>query len=204
MITALCALILSVKASDDVLFDFTSGDLGPWKEISDTVRKPGMSKAVISLQKTQLFQRAVMFAMINPQPNGAGFAGVTTFIPSSAASHACSTGLRLKVRAQGQLKHWKVVLTDKSQAGSMDKTRRDYELKFQVETDMAVSGRQFEAVELPFADFRAYERGAEVKDAPPLDLTKTAVFGVQTFGGVYSSYKQEGTGSLEIDSVSFY
>jgi hypothetical protein len=96
-----------------------------------------------------------------------------------------------------------VVLTDKSQVGSINK-RRDYELKFQVETDMAVSGRQFEVVELPFADFKAFERGKEVKDAPPLDLTKTAAFGFQTFGGVYSSYKQEGTGSLEIDSVSFY
>jgi hypothetical protein len=26
----------------------------------------------------QLFQRAVMFALLNPQPNGAGFAGVRT------------------------------------------------------------------------------------------------------------------------------
>lgn len=208
MLSAVCCMLflsvttVEIQASDDDLFNFTSGDLGSWKEISDIVRKPGMSKGVLSLQRTRVYQRAVMFAMINPQPNGAGFAGVQTTIPSSAASHASSTGLRLKVRGQGQLKYWKVVLTDQSQVGSMK--RLDYEMKFKVETDMSVCNRQFEIVELPFSDFKAYERGKEVKDAPPLDLTKTGVFGFQAFGGVYDSYKQEGTGSLEIDYVSFY
>ena len=35
-----------------------------------------MSKAVLSLQKSKVFQRAIMFAVINPQSNGAGFARV--------------------------------------------------------------------------------------------------------------------------------
>ncbi len=42
--------------------------------------KPGGGGAIF-LQVTvvlQLFQRAVMFALVNPQPNGAGFAGVRT------------------------------------------------------------------------------------------------------------------------------
>jgi hypothetical protein len=69
---------------------------------------------------------------------------------------------------------------------------------------MKISKRQFEVMELPFSDFKAYRRGREVKDAPPLDLTKTETFGFQTFGGIYDIDKQEGTGSLEIDYVSFY
>ena len=87
------------------LFDFTTDKQQNhlWREISDTVREPGMSKPVFSIQKTRLFQRAVMFAMINPQPNGAGFAGVQTEMPDTAASHAQDTGLKLLVRGQGQL-----------------------------------------------------------------------------------------------------
>ena len=37
-----------------------------------------MSKAGFTLQKSRIFQRAVLFALLNPQPNGAGFAGVKT------------------------------------------------------------------------------------------------------------------------------
>ena len=32
--------------------------------------------ATIVLQKTQVFRRAVLFALLNPQPNGAGFASM--------------------------------------------------------------------------------------------------------------------------------
>ena len=187
---------------DSTLFDFTTAtqsDIDSWREVSDTVREPGMSKSVFSLQKTRLFQRAVMFAMINPQPNGAGFAGVQTVIPDCAASYADSTGLRLHARGQGQLKYWKIVLTDRDQMGSM--RRYDYEQKFLLH---GMSENRFEVVDLPFSQFKAYKWGKEVPDAPPLDLVKIGSFGFQTFGGVYDDYKQQGTGSLEVDFVSFY
>ncbi|KAF7395107.1 hypothetical protein HZH66_008281 [Vespula vulgaris] len=58
------------------LFDFTRMDnVNDWQEISDTVRTVGKSKATLVLQKTQVFQRAIFFTLLNPQPNGAGFAG---------------------------------------------------------------------------------------------------------------------------------
>merc|ERR1712071_367946 len=65
-------------SSDVSLFDFTTpgADVGGWIESSDTVRVPGKSKALMVLQKARLFQRAVFFALLNPQPNGAGFAGI--------------------------------------------------------------------------------------------------------------------------------
>ena len=184
------------------LFDFTTDKQQNhlWREISDTVREPGMSKAVFSIQKTRLFQRAVMFAMINPQPNGAGFAGVQTEMPDTAAIHAQDTGLKLLVRGQGQLKYWKVVLTDTDQIGAMK--QYSYEQKFTIELDP--KGGDMEIVELPFSEFKAFFRGREIEDAPPLDLAKTGAFGLQTFGGVYDNFKQQGTGSLEIDSISFY
>lgn len=43
---------------------------------SDTVREVGKSKATLVAQQTQLFTRAVLFAILNPQENGACFAGM--------------------------------------------------------------------------------------------------------------------------------
>ena len=39
-------------------------------------------------------------------------------------------------------------------------------------------------------------------DAPPLDLAKVGIFGLQTFGGVYDEFKQAGVGALEIDFIA--
>ena len=49
---------------------------------------------------------------------------------------------------------------------------------------------------------QAYFRGSVVEDAPPLDLAKVGVFGLQTFGGVYDEFKQAGVGALEIDFIA--
>ena len=38
-----------------------------WVEVSDTVREVGKSKAALVSQKTRVFQRAVLFAILNPQ-----------------------------------------------------------------------------------------------------------------------------------------
>ena len=62
---------------NDFLFDFTTmSDVNDWYEVSDTVREVGKSKATLVLQKTRKFQRAIFFTLLNPQSNGACFAGV--------------------------------------------------------------------------------------------------------------------------------
>lgn len=89
------------------LFDFTTmNDVNDWMESSDTVREVGMSKAVLTLQKTQLFQRAVFFTLLNPQANGAGFAGVRTLTNFNLTGYDT---IDITCRAQGN-KHYKVVL----------------------------------------------------------------------------------------------
>lgn len=90
------------------LFDFTSTpSVDNWTEISDTVRTVGKSKATLVLQKTQEFQRAVFFTLLNPQPNGAGFAGVRTLVKLDLSSYS---NIELICRAQGQNNNYKVVL----------------------------------------------------------------------------------------------
>merc|ERR1712141_336122 len=96
------------------IFDFNSGVEQPeeWWEVSDTVREPGMSKASFTLQKSRLFQRAVFFALLNPQPNGAGFAGIKTNITFDLDSFNSTEGLLLQMRSQGDINYWKVVMTN--------------------------------------------------------------------------------------------
>merc|ERR1711990_227667 len=191
---------------EKMLFDFTDPALfgeeqaASWGESSDTVRSAGMSKAVFSLQRSVRFQRAVLFAMINPQPNSAGFAGVKSNITFSEEHlEAKPQGFLLKLRGQGQLRYWKVVLPNSDQLALP--LLYTYEHKFPLHS---LNNGEMEEVHLPLTEFAAFFRGQQVEDAPPLDLTKIGAFGLQTFGGVYDEFKQSGVGSLEIDSISIY
>jgi len=206
------AEIRSLKMTKDasqeekMLFDFTNPALfgeeqaASWWESSDTVRSAGMSKAVFSLQRSVRFQRALLFAIINPQPNGAGFAGMKSNITfSDEQLKVKPQGFLLKLRGQGQLQYWKVVLTNSDQLGLP--LLYTYEHKFSLHS---LNNGEMEEVHLPLTEFAPFFRGQQVEDAPPLDLTKIGAFGLQTFGGVYDDFKQSGVGSLEIDSVSLY
>ncbi|KAG0718252.1 hypothetical protein GWK47_052790 [Chionoecetes opilio] len=89
----------SHRAAAMMMYDFRTLDsVSDWVESSDTVREPGMSKGAFVLQKTQLFQRAVMFSLLNPQPNGAGFVG---FNNNNTWDLSPYSGVGLRVRGQG-------------------------------------------------------------------------------------------------------
>lgn len=111
-----------------VLFDFTaqSATVENWVEQSDVVRSVGMSKATLALQKTQQFQRAVFFTLLNPQPNGAGFAGMRTFTSLNLSD---KSKLIMSCRGQGQSYDYKVVLRHRGLDAEPNPT---YEQTFQV------------------------------------------------------------------------
>lgn len=112
-----------------VLFDFTTmANLHGWSEMSDVVREVGMSKAVLVLQKTQRFQRGVLFSMLNPQPNGAGFAGFRTDTEFDLTNY---NSLQLFCRGQGENYGYKVVLRHRNEN---TEPFPSYEQMFQVGT----------------------------------------------------------------------
>ncbi|XP_075211311.1 uncharacterized protein LOC142318757 isoform X2 [Lycorma delicatula] len=172
------------------LFNFTTiCDLDGWTEQSDVVREVGMSKAVITLQKTQLFQRAIVFTLLNPQPNGAGFAGVRTNTQLNLTDYS---KVVLYLRGQGQNSGYKVVLRHKNQN---NEPFPSYEQMFQAPL------RKFDSVELPLDQFEPYFRGRKQNDTEPLDTSNITNFEIQIYGGVYLPVKQYGTSSLEIDWI---
>lgn len=60
---------------------------------------------------------------------------------------------------------------------------------------------EFQEVTLPLKQFRFYYRGKLVPDHEPINLANVTEIGLQTFGGVYSEFKQSGASTLEIEWI---
>lgn len=115
------------SADDQYLFDFTKTDgVEAWQEQSDTVRDVGMSKGTLVLHRNLGFRRAIFFALLNPQLNGAGFAGIRAKQTYDLTGH---TKLQIKCRGQGQYNGFKVILRHK---GLNDEPNYSFEQYFQV------------------------------------------------------------------------
>ncbi|KPJ15190.1 hypothetical protein RR48_09217 [Papilio machaon] len=172
------------------LFDFTkSDDVENWQEQSDTVRNVGMSKALLALHQNTQYRRAIFFALLNPQLNGAGFAGIRAIKTYNLTGY---TKLQIKCRGQGQYNGFKVVLRHK---GLNDEPNYSYEQYFQAPKD------EFAIRTLPFSEFKAYYRGKRNNNSEPLDISQITSIGLQMYGGVYQPIKQKGPATLEIDWI---
>lgn len=177
----------------ELLFDFTTEtNVDDWNEVSDTVRTVGKSKAVLTLQTTQLFQHAIFFTLLNPQPNGAGFAGVETTTNLDLSTFG---NIEICCRGQGRNSNYKIVLEHKGLDTNGSVT---YEQFFTA----PMSNTDFSTVVLPLTNFKPYYRGREVPDAEPLDTANITMFGLQIYGGVYLPIKQKGVSALEIQTIS--
>ncbi|XP_045458961.1 uncharacterized protein LOC123669397 isoform X2 [Melitaea cinxia] len=181
----------SISVSDEkYLFDFTKNDnVDSWQEQSDTVRSVGMSKAVFVIHRNSEFRRAIFFALLNPQPNGAGFAGIRAL--GSYDLSGC-TQLNILCRGQGQFNGFKVVLRHK---GLNNEPNYSFEQYFQAPKD------DFAVRTLPFSEFKAYYRGKRVNNNETLDISQITSIGIQMYGGVYQTIKQKGPATLEIDWI---
>ena len=174
------------------LFDFTTTEsVDNWYEVSDTVRSVGKSKATLVLQKTREFQRGIFFVLLNPQPNGACFAGMNYDSPFDFSGYS---GLEIRLRSQASnITHWKIVLKTSASIDRFTSYEQIFELKNEVE---------FKSVTLMFNNFHQMKNGEINPDEVPLQKNDVKTFGFQAFGGVYEDeYKQNGPGTLEIDSV---
>ena len=132
-----------VEIKEKMLFDFTTMDtLNAWYELSDVVRQQGMSKAVLTLQKTKMFQRAIFFTLLNPQPNGAGFASYRVDVNLDLSNYK---KIQMLCRGQGENLGYKINLRHKKQNREPFPS---YEQMFQVSTyvpgdrEMCVSPRE--------------------------------------------------------------
>jgi len=114
----ICLHYLNLIRDKMILFDFTNvQSVDDWREMSDTVRTVGKSKAVLTLQTSQLFQRAIFFTLLNPQPNGAGFAGVRKLTNLDLSRFK---NIEITCRGQGQNSHYKISLRHRGENSNED------------------------------------------------------------------------------------
>ncbi|XP_043476785.1 uncharacterized protein LOC122507882 isoform X1 [Leptopilina heterotoma] len=172
------------------LFDFTRTDqLDSWTEYSDTIKPSGMSKAILVIQKTQLLQRAVLFTLFNPKPNGTGFAAIrcdTNFDLKQFQN------IMIKCRGQGINQKYKMLLRHKGMG-------KDAVIYGQVFT---APENEFATIKLPLIDFKPYYRGQQLAlDAYPLDISAITNIGIKVDNGPYLPDNQPGVSALEIDWI---
>jgi hypothetical protein len=171
-------------------------DVAGWVESSDTVRRPGKSKAVMTTVQLSTSAHLGLFVSLVPQPNGACFAGVKHDLPPSTLSTA--KGLTVAVKARGGISNWKVVLT----LAGVPTSTCSYQALFKV---MPVEGdADVELVTLPWSAFSPVARGKALDPttAPALAPGSIDTLGVQAYGGVYENEQQQGVGLLEIHFIS--
>ncbi|XP_043476777.1 uncharacterized protein LOC122507877 isoform X2 [Leptopilina heterotoma] len=186
-------LIRPINGNKINLFDFTTeSNIDNWMEISDSVRTVGKSKATLVLQRTQVFQRAIFFTLLNPQPNGAGFAGVRTLTNWNLSS---VKNIEITCRGQGNNENYKIVLRHNGHQSNEDIS---YEQFFTA----PMSSETFSTVTIPLDNFKPYYRGKEIIDADPLNTSNITMFGLQVYGGVYLPIKQKGVSALEIETIA--
>lgn len=148
-----------------------------------------MSKATIVLHENKDFRRAILFALLNPQANGAGFAGIRAIGRYNLSG---KNKLQIHCRGQGQYSGFKVVLRHK---GLNEEPSYSFEQYFQAPKD------EFATRTLPFSEFKAYFRGKRVNNNETLDISQITSIGIQMYGGVYQPIKQKGPATLEIDWI---
>ena len=133
MWTTFIFLIFSTPVlTSNYLLDFrTLNTVEDWYEVSDTVRTQGSSKATIVLQKTQVFQRAIFFSLLNPLPSGACFAGMK--VRKEDYDFSGYSGLLMQCRAQSQNQNsWELVLETNSSNDRFSSYSAFFEVSFPV------------------------------------------------------------------------
>lgn len=83
------------------------------------MRTVGKSKATLVLQTTDLFQNAVFFTLLQPQPNGAGFAGVRIPVTLDLSDYR---KIAIRCRSVGENSRYKIVLRHNGQISNSDTT----------------------------------------------------------------------------------
>lgn len=190
------ALIKFIRVdSEFILYNFTAdSSIDTFTECSDTVRSVGMSKAVFSLIESETVRHAVLLTLLNPQPDGACFAGVNTRISQNINNWANYAAISINIRGQGQYSDFKVVLQDyKSETNSS--------LAFEQHFDSFIGGTGFATIALPMSQFFCYYRGVRCDEI--LDLTNIFTLGFQAAGGVYGEVddQQKGAASVEVNWI---
>lgn len=183
-----------------ILFDFNEdAQVSDWIEVSDTKRSVGKSKANIDIVESDAVRRAVFFTLLNPQEDGACFAGVRkVFEAAQDWSQYVYIAIN-RARSQGENSQYKITVQD-------DKSITNSSIVFEgfFDTTSFVQNKDgFVFISYPLDDLICSYHGQHCDDDIS-DVNKNHILsvGLQISGGVYTDkYDQRGVASLELDRI---
>lgn len=184
-------LLLMVGKSDpNVLIDFT-------KKIEDliivtdsTERTDGLSHASITFQDSQKNKSHFFYTHLEPQPNGAAFAGfkVKRDIDASGSQQVSITLKNLSERSIRS----QVVITTKDSDNS----------GFSYKADFNLSENKLIQIKLPLNHFEATRRGYPYPSAPEINLKELTSIGIRLVGRADINLRQKGVFALQIKKIT--
>jgi len=152
-------------------------------EISDTVRSVGKSKADFTIVQSDSHRNAILFTLLDPQPNGACFAGVESSTTQRDWTKVKSISLLCK--NTGAYNLYSFFLRNGNSR---------FEQEFQVQGE-------YSTITLLVSNFVCFRRGKRCEQE--LDVQNIDAFGFQATGGVYKTSKISGVAALEIKTIMF-
>ena len=85
-----------------------------------------ITQFILVLQKTRQFQQGIFFVLLNPQPNGACFAGMNFDGNFNLENYS---GFEFKFKAQASdIKSWKIVLKTSDSIDRFTSYQQDFEV----------------------------------------------------------------------------
>nr|CAI5837057.1 unnamed protein product [Callosobruchus analis] len=147
----------------------------------------GVSKAVLVPHNGIDSNRAILFTLLEPQSDGAAFAGVRRVDNFDFTGHQ---EISLKLRNWGAYTGYQLVLKNSQESNTVS-----YASYFDAPQ------KAFGEINLPFSEFEAQLHGKKVDDAPALDESNITSIGIYAYGGVYRNRTQSGVAALEIQYI---
>lgn len=180
-----------------ILFDFNKySDPSDWIEVSDTTRSAGKSKAIMTIVEAETVRRAVFFALLNPLPDTACFAGMRKFYDTPQDWSEYLYIVMNRVRNQGENTQYKFIIQDDK---SLHNSSLIFEGFFDV-TSFPEDDEGFIYVTYPLDKVLCTYHGKYCN----LQVNTTQIYsvGLQIAGGVYiENMDQYGPATLEIDRM---
>ncbi|KAJ8983792.1 hypothetical protein NQ317_000353 [Molorchus minor] len=132
----------------------------------------GKSKSSFVMIKTDLFKRAVLFTLLNPQSCGAALAGIRKAVSMDISNYQ---NISMKIRGQGQYKGYKFFMWHKGHNGSQVPSYVHF-----LSTYYSLSApSDFNVVNLPHTKISTLLGGSSfLKTGEPLDRTQITSMGI--------------------------
>ncbi|CAH0557867.1 unnamed protein product [Brassicogethes aeneus] len=162
-----------------------------WKEQSDTLMGEGKSKATLTLLQNGPLQRAVLFTLLDPQPDGAAFAGIRKNVKLDLTN---VNKISMNIKSRGEYRGYEFCLRDRGLSGVRAPAYCQY---FKGPED-------FETVNFAIDEFKPHFEGQILTNYTALDKANVSQLSLLTYGGVRlpKHMQQSGVAAMEINWIS--